>query len=172
MADTLQIIHYPDPRLQRKSKPVKDFGPDLERLGRQMLDLMRVSQGVGLAAPQVGVLERMFVCNPTGQPQDDLVLVNPELHDLEGVAVAEEGCLSIPDVKVHVRRARRCRVVACDPHGRPVEFVATDLLARICQHETDHLNGRLILDYMDEASRIGNRRLLRQLEDAYARAHK
>src|SRR5262245_61907887 len=90
-----RLVVYPDPRLRQKCAPVRKFDERLAALADQMLNLMRASNGVGLAGPQVGVMERIFVCNPTGNPQDDRIYVNPELQDLCGSIEAEEGCLSI-----------------------------------------------------------------------------
>ncbi|MBK9121425.1 MAG: peptide deformylase [Phycisphaerales bacterium] len=163
----LYIIHYPDPRLRKRSAAITEFAPDLAAFAARMHELMRTGRGVGLAAPQVGVNVRLFVLNPTGEPQDGLTLVNPELHDPEGLVEAEEGCLSIPAVAVQVRRAQRLRVTAQDVQGRPFEFIAEDLVARICQHETDHLEGVLILDKQGPTDEIANRKVVRALEDAW-----
>lgn len=166
----LQIIHYPDPRLRTKAAPVTRFDADLRALASRMLELMREAKGVGLAAPQVGVSLRMFVMNATGKEGDDRVCVNPELHDLTHFKDAEEGCLSLPDVRVNVRRAGRCRLVAADLDGKRVELEGEDFLARIWQHETDHLDGRLIIDRMGPADRIATRAALRELEAAFSSA--
>lgn len=163
----LRIIHYPDPRLRKTCKPIETFDDSVARLAKRMLDLMHQGRGIGLAAPQVGVLLRMFVCNVTGDPKDDHVYVNPRLTDLQGHAHGEEGCLSIPDVTVTVRRYLRCTIHACDVTGRPFESASSELLARCWQHECDHLDGHLILDRMSEADKIANRRALRQLESQY-----
>lgn len=161
----VQIIIYPDPRLRRVCKPVEIFDEDLDRLTLRMLKLMHEAKGIGLAAPQVGVLRRFFVCNVTGDPADDRIYVNPELSDFEGFAEGEEGCLSIPDVTVTVRRSLSCTMRACDAAGAAIETHESELLARVWQHECDHLTGRLILDYMSEADTIANRRVLKQLEE-------
>ena len=167
--ERLTIIRFPDPRLLRVCEPVTDFGPELAALAERMLHIMAQANGVGLAAPQLGVLKRLFVCNHTGEPADNRVVVNPELHDLAGVAEGDEGCLSIPDVTVKVRRPHVCRLSAQDVHGEPYDITADGLQARVWQHEYDHLNGRLILRYMDEADRLANRRALKQLEDDFNR---
>lgn len=162
---SLRIIHYPDSRLRARSAPVDRFNAELRDLAARMLTLMRESKGVGLAAPQIGVLLRLFVMNPTGQPSDDRVLVNPVIDEMEGSAVATEGCLSIPGVSVQIRRPVACRIVAQDLAGEPVELRGRDLVARIWQHETDHLNGVLILDRMGPSDRVATRKVLRALED-------
>ncbi|RMF86188.1 MAG: peptide deformylase [Planctomycetota bacterium] len=164
----MRIIKYPDPRLRKKCAPVTEFNDELRALATRMLELMKAAPGVGLAAPQVGVLLRMFVCNVTGEEGDDCVLVNPEIRDASGWKEAEEGCLSIPEVYVQVRRSLRCTVVAQDLDGNPIELRGEDLPARVWQHETDHLNGVLILDRMGPADEIATRKKLRELEAQYA----
>lgn len=164
---SLRIVRYPDPMLKTPAIPVKEFGPKLAELAAQMLDLLPVYSGVGLAGPQVGVLLRMFVCNPTGEPGDAMVCVNPRLTDLSGSEVREEGCLSIPEVSVHMRRATRAVLHAFDTEGRPFEREGADLLARIWQHEIDHLDGKLITDHMSTADEIANRKALKKLREEY-----
>lgn len=163
----LQVIHYPDPRLRKHSTQVTDFDDTLAALVDRMLELMETGKGVGLAAPQVGINRRLFVMNATGEPGDQRALINPQIREPHGSAEAEEGCLSLPGVNVNVRRAQRCRVTAQDLQGRPLEFEAEDLIARICQHETDHLNGVLITDRMGPSDRIATRKILKALESQY-----
>ncbi|MBP7934172.1 MAG: peptide deformylase [Phycisphaerae bacterium] len=165
-----RIIEYPDPRLRRKAARVEVFDGKLEALVKRMLELMHEERGVGLAAPQVGVSRRLFVYNPTGEPQDDAVLVNPELADLTELIEAEEGCLSVPDVRVSIRRARRCKLRGQDLSGRCVELAGEGLVARIWQHEIDHLDGKLIVDRMDGADKIANKKAIGDLESRYRRA--
>src|SRR5437870_5122503 len=98
-AAALHILDYPDPRLRKMCKPVEVFDESLARLAARMFELMRVEEGIGLAASQVGVLVRMFVCNVTGEPKDDLVFVNPRISDVSEPGDGEEGCLSIPEVR-------------------------------------------------------------------------
>lgn len=145
-----------------------EFGPDLKALAERMLELMHEGKGVGLAAPQVGVLIRLFVCNATGEPGDDLICVNPRLVELDGAEEKEEGCLSIPGVTVTMRRATDAVMEACDTDGNPCRKTGKDLVARIWQHETDHLDGRLITDNVSMTDEIANRRALKQLEADYA----
>jgi peptide deformylase len=161
------IVRYPDPCLRRKSVPIETFDESLGALAQRMFELMQDNRGVGLAAPQVGINLRMFVCNPTGEPGDNVVFVNPELSDLSGVLVGEEGCLSLPDVRVLIRRARQCDVTAQDVTGQPIRGVYEDLMARIIQHENDHLEGQLIVDRMDGSDRIANRKAITQLEKEF-----
>ncbi|MEW6252565.1 MAG: peptide deformylase [Planctomycetota bacterium] len=161
----LYIIHYPDPRLRKVSDPVTDFGERLAALVERMCALMGTAKGVGLAAPQVGINERLIVMNATGEPADLQVFVNPVIREPHGSAEAEEGCLSLPGINVKVRRAQTCRLTAQDLQGRPIELELVDLPARIAQHETDHLNGVLIIDRMGPTDRIATRKTLRALED-------
>jgi len=163
----LRIIHYPDPRLRKVSERVTEFDGELKALVARMLTLLEADKGVGLAAPQVGINKQLIVMSPSGQPGDTRVLVNPAIHDPHGSAEAEEGCLSLPGINVQVRRAQRCRVTAQNLDGGPIEQVLEDLPARICQHETDHLNGVLIIDRMGPTDRIATRRTLKALEDSY-----
>jgi peptide deformylase len=160
----LTILKYPDQRLRQRCAPVTAFDEKLAALARDMLALMHQAEGVGLAAAQVGIPLRIFVMNPGGEAARDYVFVNPELHELSGAREAEEGCLSIPDVRVQVRRALRGRIVACDLSGSPFELEAEEFICRIWQHEIDHLNGTLIVDRMGPGDRIATRRRLRELE--------
>lgn len=163
------IVTYPDPGLRKKCAPVRkeEFDQSLADLAQRMLEIMKANRGVGLAAPQVGVNRRLFVCNPTGEPGDDHVYINPVLSELTGSVEGEEGCLSLPELRVLVRRAKRCKIQALDVQGEPIETEADDLMARIWQHETDHLDGRLILDRMNAAEKIANKKLIAQLEESF-----
>jgi len=163
----LRIICYPDPRLRRQCRKVDTFDGQLASVVERMFELMREAKGVGLAAPQVGLDWRLFVCNHTGEPGNDLVVVNPRLDHLVGGEVSDEGCLSIPNVTLPVRRAEECCLQAQNLEGKSFAAEGKGLLARIWQHETDHLDGRLIIDYMGPAERITNRRALKELEDKF-----
>jgi peptide deformylase len=165
--DKLGIVHYPDPVLSKACAPVEAFGPDLEALADKMLRLMRQGEGVGLAAPQVGLLLRMFVCNATGEPGDDLVLVNPRFVGLSGAEEREEGCLSLPGVTVSRRRATHAVIEAVGTDGQPFQKTGEGLVARVWQHESDHLDGRVIADGMSATDEIRNRRALKQLRADY-----
>ena len=168
-AKDLKIIRWPDPRLKKKSEPVRAFDEDLRELAARMLELMRECKGVGLAAPQVGVNVRLFVVNPTGKPEDDKVYVNPVLSDADGDEEGEEGCLSLPDINVKVTRpTASVRMQAQDLSGQPFEQVGSGFITRIWQHENDHLNGILILDRMGPVAKLTHRKRLRELEEEYA----
>lgn len=166
--DKLRIVRYPDPILKRVCEPVTSFDAELQALAGGMLALMHASEGLGLAAPQVGLAIRLFVCNPTGEPEDDAVYVNPKLSDLQGAFEDLEGCLSIPEVDVTMRRSTRAAIEAVDATGNPVRCDGQDLIARVWQHEIDHLDGRLITDNMCSTDEIANRRALKQLEADFA----
>ncbi len=171
MFDDLEIIHWPDPRLLKISKPVTVFDDTLAALARRMLQLMRESKGVGLAAPQVGKNLRLFVMNDTQEPDGDRVYVNPVLCDAEGEQEAEEGCLSLPGINVNVLRSNKLRLTARDLRGHPLEEIGTGYIARIWQHETDHLNGVLLTDRMGAVAKLANRRVLKNLEEEYREQH-
>jgi peptide deformylase len=162
-----RIVNYPDPILMRAGREVIDFDDELKEVAQHMLALMNDAKGVGLAAPQIGLSIRLFVCNPTGEAKDSMAFVNPMFTELTGAEEREEGCLSIPNVTVNVRRATQVTMQANDLEGRPVEARATNFVARIWQHEVDHLNGRLIIDHMSASDEIANRRAMKQLKDQY-----
>lgn len=165
--DNLRIVVYPEPVLKKACAPVDQFGPAIRALADRMFALMKEAKGVGLAAPQLGVPVRLFVCNPTGEPNDDCVYVNPVLSDLTGAVEESEGCLSIPDVSVNMRRATGATIDAMDAEGKPFRTNGERVIARIWQHETDHLEGRLIIDNMSATDQIANRRVLKELVADY-----
>ena len=168
MYEDLQIIQYPDPRLKKVSQPVESFDAALKELAARMFQLMREARGVGLAAPQVGQNVRMFVMNHTGDPADDRVYVNPELTEAEGSEEAEEGCLSLPNLNVRVVRDKAIRMRAKDVDGNDIDQVESGYIARVWQHEFDHLNGTLITDRMGAVAKMAARKILRELEEKYA----
>ncbi|HSU67148.1 MAG TPA: peptide deformylase [Tepidisphaeraceae bacterium] len=167
MPDELKIILYPDPRLKKRSEPVTVFDDNLRDMVVQMFKLMRESHGVGLAAPQVGVNLRLFVMNPSGEPGDDQVYINPVLSDGDGNDDAEEGCLSLPDIRVKITRDKAITIRAQDLDGTPFEQSATGFVTRVWQHEFDHLNGILITDRMGPVAKMTHRKRLKELEDLY-----
>lgn len=148
----LDIVLYPDAPLNDRAEPISEFGPALVKLANDMIETMRAEEGVGLAAPQVGLAKRVFVmCPPDGQPR---CVVNPELSEMEGREEGEEGCLSMPGIyATNVPRATRVRVQGMDELGQPVDFIAEDFEARIVQHEFDHLNGILFPERLDILTR-------------------
>ena len=171
MHPPLQIIQYPDPRLKKVSAAVTAFDDALAATAARMFELMREAKGVGLAAPQVGLNIRLFVMNPTGEPADDRAYVNPVLCDADGEAEDDEGCLSLPKVTVAVVRSATLRLRAQTLRGEAVEAVETGYVARIWQHETDHLNGVLLTDRMGPVAKMTHRKILRELEEKYAAAN-
>jgi peptide deformylase len=167
MYENLKIVYWPDPRLKAVSKPVTEFDTNLATLGAKMLEMMRAHRGVGLAAPQVGVNLRLFVMNHDQDPAHDRVYVNPVLSDAEGDDEDEEGCLSLPKINIPVYRSTKVRLNAVDLAGHPVEAVETDYIARIWQHEIDHLNGILLTDRMGPVAKMANRKILKELQADY-----
>ncbi|MDR6227230.1 peptide deformylase [Desmospora profundinema] len=141
-----KIVFVPDPILKEKAKPVTKFNARLHKLLDDMADTMYDAPGVGLAAPQVGILKRVIVLD---DGEGLIEVVNPVLEDLEGEQLGPEGCLSIPGLQGDVRRAERLRVKGQDRNGEPIEMEAEGYLARIFQHEVDHLNGVLFTDVAD-----------------------
>ena len=165
--DRLHILSYPNPVLRARAEAIESFNDQVCAVAQRMIQLMHEAPGIGLAAPQVGLSWRMFVANATGDPQDDLIVINPVLSDpSKDSEEREEGCLSLPHVNGTIRRARAITVDAFGPNGEPFQHHAEDLLARIFQHENDHLDGVLIIDRMPEIDRAANRRTLRELEKA------
>src|SRR3954470_20662973 len=145
----LKIIQYPHPTLRHVSKPLKRVDAELRDIIKRMFELMYEAKGVGLAANQVDLPYRFFVANPTGDPEkkeEEVVFINPVLSKQKGSAEAEEGCLSPPGLYADVMRAEKVTVDAYDLSGTPVHIAATGFLARVVQHETDHLDGRLFID--------------------------
>jgi len=151
----LSIIHYPHPTLRIRSKPIRRVSRELRDFADQMLDLMYESEGVGLAANQVDLPMRLFVANPAGERGDgeELVLLNPELQLPKGSETSQEGCLSLPGLYGQVKRPKTIRLSAYDLKGNPVERVVDGFLARVLQHENDHLDGVLFFDRMTEEAK-------------------
>lgn len=145
------IVLYPDEPLTQKAAPVDRIGPEIAELAQDLLETMHAYEGVGLAAPQVGLSQRIFVLEePGGEP---MCFVNPEIIEKEGSELGEEGCLSIPKVYAMVPRATRVRVKASNELGQHVDIEAEGFLARIIQHEYDHLDGVLFPDRLDILTR-------------------
>ena len=163
----LRIVLYPNPVLKKRAVDVGKFNAEIAALANRMLVLMREAKGVGLAAPQVGVGLRLFVCNATDEPGNDLICINPLFVERSGEEEREEGCLSIPGATVIMRRATQVVMEAFDVDGKPFQTTGTELCARIWQHEMDHLDGRLIIDNMSATDEIANRRAIKQLQNQY-----
>jgi len=146
------VILYPDVPLTKRAAPIKNVGPAVVKLAAEMFEIMDAHDGCGLAGPQVGVSKRITVLREP-ERQTDICLVNPEIMETEGQEFLEEGCLSLPQVFAMVPRYTRLRVRGLNEHGRPVEFEAAGMLARIIQHEVDHLDGMVFLDRVDLLTR-------------------
>ncbi len=146
-----RIVYFPDAPLLNKAEPVVRFDPDLARLAGDMLETMHAYNGVGLAAPQVGVGSRLFVMQEPDGPE--LCFVNPEISNLEGREEGEEGCLSMPHIYAMVPRAKSLVLRAHDVDGKSVEMEAADFFARVVQHEFDHLDGVLFPFRLDILTR-------------------
>jgi peptide deformylase len=157
----LQILHYPDNRLRTKAKTVQNVTNKHQILIDDMLETMYNAPGIGLAATQVNVHEKILVIDLSEEKNQPLVLINPEILEKEGVEVLEEGCLSVPETYAPVERARWIRFKALDKEGIPYEMEADELLAVCVQHEIDHLNGKLFVDYL---SKLKQNRIRKKIE--------
>ncbi len=159
----LDILHFPDPRLREKARPVEAVDARIRRLADDMLETMYANNGIGLAAIQVAVPERVIVLDMSEDGDDPRVFVNPEIVSGEGSAEVQEGCLSVPGFYEPVKRLGKVRVKALDRDGVPLELDAEGLFAICIQHEIDHLDGKLFVDYLSELKRT---RIRKRLEKA------
>jgi peptide deformylase len=157
----LTILEFPDPRLRTRAAPVAVVDESVRKLIDDMLETMYAAPGIGLAATQVNVHQRVLVADVSQEQNRPLAFVNPEIIEREGTTEAEEGCLSVPGIfdKLATRSAR-IRVRALDRDGRPFELEAEGLLAVCIQHEMDHLEGKLFVDYLSELKRSRIRKKL------------
>jgi peptide deformylase len=144
----LEILHFPDARLRRKASPVSDVDHERRRAVDSMFETMYDAPGIGLAAPQVAISQRMVVIDVSEAKDSPLCLINPEIIGRQGTEETEEGCLSVPGIYEPVTRAERVRVRAINIDGTPFEVEAEGLLAVCIQHEIDHLEGKLFVDYL------------------------
>lgn len=169
-AATLQILHYPAPQLRCRAEPIEKVDGFIKAVAARMIELMREANGLGLAAPQVGLAWRMFITN--GQEDGpDRVYINPTITFVDTeLVLREEGCLSVPGVNVELRRPRAATINAQDLTGKKFELTDHELLARVWQHELDHLDGVLIIDKMSPMDRLATRKILKELEADAARA--
>lgn len=161
---TLPILLYPSPVIRKKSLPVLSIDGKLQRFIDDMVETMHAAPGMGLAAPQVGALKRVIVLEPPDDvaPAKPLALINPVLIDGTGRIVEEEGCLCIPDLNEPVSRFQRVVVKAFDRNEKEIIVEGADLLARILQHEIDHLDGVLFIDRLSTAKRLMLKRRLKK----------
>ena len=144
----LPILHYPDPRLKKRAEPVTEVDESIRRLAADMAETMYAAPGIGLAATQVDVHKRVIVIDVTEDRSGLTVLINPEILEKDGQCVSEEGCLSVPGIYDKVTRAERVKVRALNLEGEPLEFEAEGLLAVCIQHEIDHLDGKVFVEYL------------------------
>ncbi len=161
----LELVLYPYPTLKKVAKSVERFDDWLNAVVERMKDLMVEHKGVGLAAPQVGLPLRIFVASPSGKREEAVAYINPSLSDERGSEEGEEGCLSLPDIRIKVSRFKSLRVEALDVHGQAFGANVEDFPARVMQHENDHLEGILLLDRMSPMSRLANRKKIKELEE-------
>jgi peptide deformylase len=149
----LPILEYPDPRLRIRADPVTKVDDEIRELVANLLETMYAAPGIGLAATQVNVHKRVLVCDISAEGKEPYCLINPEIVSAEGKTNAEEGCLSVPEFYDYIDRAAKITVRALDRDGKPFELAAEGLLAVCIQHEMDHLEGKLFVDYLSELKR-------------------
>ena len=162
----LDILHFPDPRLRHRAVPVAQVDDIVRRMLDDMLETMYEAKGVGLAATQVNIHQRMLVADVSDERDQPLYLVNPEIVARDGLQESEEGCLSVPGFYESVRRAEQIRVRALGRDGELLEFDADGFLAVCIQHEIDHLDGKLFVDYLSELKRQRIQKKLRKQQRA------
>jgi peptide deformylase len=162
----LTIVKYPEPVLQQPGEPVTEFNAELRKFAADMFETMYASQGIGLAAQQVGVAKRLAVIDLScgKNPDEKIVLVNPEIIQREGKQYEEEGCLSFPEIREKVQRALTVRVRAQDLDGKWFELDGDELLSRCFQHEIDHLDGMLFIFRMSALKRDLVQRKIRKMQ--------
>jgi peptide deformylase len=161
LLSVLTILEFPDERLRKKAVAVQVVDGNIKKLVDDMLETMYLAKGVGLAATQVNVHQRIVVIDVSEEKDKPLCLINPEIIAKDGIEESEEGCLSVPGFFETVKRAEHIKVKALDKEGRPFEFEANDLLAVCVQHELDHLEGKLFVDYISSLKR---QRIKKKLE--------
>jgi peptide deformylase len=163
----LTIVKYPEPVLEQPGEPVTEFNAELRKLVADMFETTYASQGIGLAAPQVGVSKRITVVDLSmgKDPKQQLVLINPEIIVSEGRQYQEEGCLSFPEIREKIVRAAKVRIRAQDANGKWFEMDGEELLSRAFQHEIDHLDGIVFLFRMSALKRSLNLRKIRKMQN-------
>lgn len=165
----LTILRYPDPRLHTVARPVAEVDGRIRQLVDDMLETMYAAQGIGLAATQVDVHERVIVMDISEERNEPRVLINPEiLAQSAEMVIGDEGCLSVPAIYDKIERHAQVTVRALDREGRPYQFDADELLAVCVQHEMDHLQGKVFVDYLSalKRNRIRGKMLKRQRDEA------
>ncbi|MCW8941897.1 MAG: peptide deformylase [Gammaproteobacteria bacterium] len=163
----LDILHYPDKRLRTVAKPVEKVDASIKKLVDDMFETMYVAPGIGLAATQVNVHKQVIVIDISEEKNQPLCLINPQIIAEEGTETCDEGCLSVPDIYETVKRSEKVTVKALDQNGDEYTLQADELLAVCIQHEMDHLNGKLFVDYLSplKQQRIKKRLLKHQREE-------
>ena len=156
----LPILEFPDPRLRTRAQPVEQVDAEVRKLVDDLFETMYAAPGIGLAATQVNVHKRVLVIDISENRKEPLALINPEILSREGIEETEEGCLSVPGIYDKVTRADRIRVRALDYDGKTIEFDADGLRAVCIQHEIDHLDGKLFVDYLSDLKRTRIRKKL------------
>ncbi|MCU0862925.1 MAG: peptide deformylase [Planctomycetes bacterium] len=166
----MQVLIYPDPILRRGGQPITRFDAELRALSERMMEAMYEEGGVGLAAPQVGIEQKLLVLNPEGSKQDrkgELTLCNPRLLRKKGREFGEEGCLSFPGIHAEVERWVDITVAYQDLDGKEQTLAASGWLARIIQHELDHLDGVFFTDRLTATEKLRAKAKLQELEAEY-----
>ncbi|MBN1788761.1 MAG: peptide deformylase [Sedimentisphaerales bacterium] len=161
------ITHYPALVLGQKAEPVKEINDNIRALAEKMKDIMVKNQGVGLAGPQAGVGLQIFVASPDGTKENAKVYINPVITPSGKIVSAEEGCLSLPGISGRIQRYSRCAIKALDLNGQEIHEEAEGLMARIFQHECDHLNGTLVADKLSTVAKIAAKKKLKRLRENY-----
>lgn len=164
----MEIVRYGNPSLVAQCALIEEFDESLAALSERMFELMFHAKGVGLAGPQVGVNVRLFVACPSSEPGDRQVYVNPNIVSAAGWQEEEEGCLSVPGVAGKIKRRAVVTVRAMDLRAQPFEQTGEGLLARIFQHEIDHLDGVLLVDRMGSLARLAHRKTLKELLERHS----
>ncbi|MGE6108520.1 peptide deformylase [Aeromonas sobria] len=159
----LDVLRFPDERLRTIAAPVETITPELQQIVDDMFDTMYAEEGIGLAATQVDIHQRIIVIDVSDDREDPLVLINPEVIAQSGSTGIEEGCLSVPGSRALVPRAEWIKIRALDRNGEPFELEADDLLAICIQHEMDHLVGKLFVDYLSPLKRQRIRQKLEKM---------
>lgn len=164
----MRIVLYPDPVLLKPATPIEELPSNLDEIRDGMRHVMKLERGIGLAAPQVGLSSRLILVNPTGEPEDEMFLLNPEITRFFGEEEwGEEGCLSFPGIYGQVLRHTHVEVSFTDCDGIERQLVAEDLYARVLQHEIDHLDGQIFVNRMRQSDKLLNREPLEELRRRY-----
>ncbi|ODP97314.1 MULTISPECIES: peptide deformylase [Salinivibrio] len=166
----LNVLTFPDERLRTVAKPVDAVTPEIQKMADDMVETMYAQDGIGLAATQVDFHQRMVVIDVSDTRDQPMVLINPEIIEKRGEDGIEEGCLSVPSARALVPRAAEVTVKALDRDGNPIQFDADDLLAICVQHELDHLEGKLFVDYLSPLKRQRIKQKMEKIKRANQKA--